>query len=267
MPDELPTWERPYYCKPGGRPFLFFVVYGAFKELPPLSRSRYRSAGPPAGVSLQRYDATESPEVSNRFREGYLWDELTATDPALARQVAESPGCIILRGELDDQRDLNYLRDSVGLLTYLLDNGGVTLYDPFAFQWWAPDAWRDRIFNPAAAVPRHHVVVLTSDEPNDERQGDGEARAGCTPTTWYHTRGMRRFGRPDISVRGVSSPYHDAAVDLCERFIEYQAFGGVIDEGQEVKVRGLPPGMRCNHAGTLDDPDFNNVRVEVTMPS
>jgi hypothetical protein len=53
------------------------------------------------------------------------------------------------------------LRDSVGLLTFLLDHGGITIYDPFILQWWEPEVWKERIFHAAEPVPRHHVVLLT----------------------------------------------------------------------------------------------------------
>ena len=32
-----------------------------------------------------------------------------------------------------DQGDLNYLRGAVGLLTFLLDHGGIVVYDPWMF--------------------------------------------------------------------------------------------------------------------------------------
>ncbi len=55
-------------------------------------------------------------------------------------------------------------------------------------------------------------------------------------------------------------------IDLCERFIEMMAFGAVIAEGQEIRMNSLPAGMRCHHAGDHDDPDFNNVHVEIMWP-
>jgi len=54
-------------------------------------------------------------------------------------------------------------------------------------------------------------VILTSEEPD-------------RPGLWYHTRGLRMFGRPDLSVRGVSPELEPAAQDLFNRFIEMQAF-------------------------------------------
>jgi hypothetical protein len=156
---------------------------------------------------------------------------------------------------LEDQGDLNYLRDTVGLLTFLLDQGGIVVYDRHMFHWREPGEWKDRIFRPGGAVPRHHVVLLTSDEPED------------ASLTWFHTRGMRKFGRPDLSVHRVPPQYRKAVIDLCNRFIEFQAFGGVIAEGQEVRMKTLPEGTTCHHAGDLDDPDFNNVHVETALPA
>jgi hypothetical protein len=255
MPDDLADWPRRYYQGPGGRPFLFYVVFGAFPPMPALSRQEYRSSGVFPGLQLSHYDRGKHPDVLDGFRQGYLWDELKRHEPGLAEAVQAADECLILRGELEDQGDLNYLRDTVGLLTFLLDHGGVAVYDPWMFRWWQPAAWKGQVFQPGRAVPRQHVVILTSEEPED------------ASLTWFHTRGMRKFGRPDLSVHGVPSQYREAVIDLCNRFIEYQALGGVIEEGQEIRLKTLPSGMTCRHAGDVDDPDFNNVHVEITPPT
>jgi hypothetical protein len=258
MPGGLERWPRPYYERPGGRPFLFYVVFGEFDTHPEIDSQEYQTLGVHPGLELSLYNREKYPEVLSGFQVGYLWDELVDQDPALARSVAESDQCLILRGELEDRGDLDYLRDSVGLLTFLLDHGGICVYDPQMFRWWEPAAWRRQTFEPGGPVPRHHVVVLTSDE--------DESGAPAEPLTWLHTRGLRKFGRPDLSVHDVPPHYHEAIIDLFERFIEFQAVGGIIAEGQEIRMRSLPSGMICRHRGDLDDPDFNNVHVEITPP-
>jgi hypothetical protein len=255
MSEQPPDWPRKFYKGPAGKPFLFYVVFGAFPQMPALSRQEYRSNGVFPGLQLSHYGKNEYPDVLDRFRQGYLWDELKEHRQALAEAVHQADECLILRGELEDQADLNYLRDTVGLLTFLVDHGGIVVYDPWMFHWWEPAEWKDRIFRPGGAVPRHHVVILTSDEPAD------------ASLTWFHTRGMRKFGRPDLSVHRVPPPFREAVIDLFERFIEFQAFGGIIEEGQEIRMKTLPGGMTCHHAGDLGDPDFNNVHVEITPPS
>lgn len=234
MPERLTEWPRPYYERPGGQPFLFYAVFGEF-DVGYEVGSEYRTLGVHPSLRLDLYNRQDHTDFLSRFRAGYLWDELAAQEPALARRIAEADQCLILRGELGDRGDLNYLRDSVGLLTFFLDHGGVCVYDPQMFRWWEPGAWRRQVFQPAGPVPRQHAVVLTSDE--DESGASGE------PRTWFHTRGMRKFGRPDLSVHDVPPQYHEAVIDLFERFIEFQAFGGIIAEGQEISMRSLPPGM------------------------
>jgi hypothetical protein len=64
---------------------------------------------------------------------------------------------------------------------------------------------------------------------------------------------MRKFGRPDLSVHGVPPQYRGAVIDLFERFIAFQAFGGVIAEGQEIRMKTLPKGKTCRHAGDVSD--------------
>jgi hypothetical protein len=258
MPEEPAPWPRPRYETPGGKPFVFYVVYGEFHSFPRLDPDNYRTLGVHPGLELSRYVREEHSEYLQGFEVGYLWDKLVAQDAALARRVSESSECLILRGELDDRSDLDYLRDSVGLLAYLLDHGGVCVHDPQMFRWWEPEEWRRQLFEPSGPVPRRHVVVLTSTEETSETESD----AG----TWFHTRGLRKFGRPDLSVRHVPSHHHEAVLDLIERFVEFQAYGGVIAEGQEIRMNGLPSGMTCHHAGDMDDPDFNNVHVEITPP-
>jgi hypothetical protein len=255
MSDDLPDWPRRFYQRPGGKPFLFYVVFGACSEMPTLCRQDYRSNGVFPDLELTHYDRGKHAGVLEGFCEGYLWEELNRHKPALAHAVREADECLVLRGELEDQSDLNYLRDTVGLLTFLLDHGGIVVYDPWMFHWWEPREWKNRIFQPGGAVPRQHVIILTSDKPE------------AASLTWFHTRGMRKFGRPDLSVRRVPPRYRDAVIDLFERFIEFQAFGGIIEEGQEIRMKTLPRGMTCHHAGDLDDPDFNNVHVEITPPA
>jgi len=254
VPDSLASWERKYHAECDGEAYLFYVAFGDIAQDRPLDSRKYRCGGIPVGFELMAYDKARHFNVIDGFLQGYLWDRVNAENPGLARNIEQSPGCVVLRGSQKNPKTLDYLRDCVGLLTFFLDNGARAIYDPQMFHWWSPEQWRERIFAPAAPVPRHHVVILYSDE---EHSPD---------LLWVHTRGMRKFGRPDISVRRVSAAYRDAVIDLCQRFIEHQAFGAVIPEGQSVRMASLPSGGMVHHGGELDDPDFNNVHVQIVWP-
>lgn len=215
----------------------------------PLSRSIYRSDGIPDGLSVVLYGPTVHPETVASFRNGYLWDQLKKREPELASHISAQDSCFVLQGTFMDPRTLDYLRDTVGLITHLLDHGGVAVFDPQMFEWWSPQKWKERIFDPDGPVPRHHTVILLSED--------------APGTEWIHTRGLRKSGRPDLSVHRVPPSLKEGVIDLCNRFIELQAFGGVVVEGQEIQMKSLPPGMRCHHKGDVEDPDFNNVHLDI----
>lgn len=254
MGEPLETWDRPDFTVGGGKPYLFYVVFGAVDTGAPLSASTYRTAGIPGGVTIAGYTAAEHPEVINGFREGYVWDTFRASHPDLADHVADCDQCLVIRGEPENDSDLNYLRDTVGLLAWMLDNGGIALYDPFRIQWWEPEQWKQETHEPGEPLPLQHTIILFSAEDDDPSQ------------TWFHTRGMLKFGRPDISVHDVATKHKDAVIELCNRLIEHQASGAVIPEGEPVQMKTLPQGATLHHGGHMEDPDFNNVHVELRWP-
>jgi hypothetical protein len=257
MANEFADWPRQYYEPGGGDAFLFHVVYGDFPPStpPPLDAQTYRSAGIPPGLKLARFDRASRADWFAGWEQDYVWGKVCDDDPALADAVRCAPDALLLHGEVADPPNLNYLRDAIGLLAFLLDHGGVGVHDAQVFHFFAVPEWRARIFDPAAAVPRHHVVILTSDEPADPR------------LTWFHTRGLRKFGRPDLSLHNVGPRYRQGVIDLFERFIEFQAFGGIIPGGREIRMRSLPPGgVAGEMSGCLGDPDFNNVHLPIAWP-
>jgi hypothetical protein len=257
MRSEIAPWERSYHEPGGGDAFLFYTVFGDFGNLLRefrLSRSRYRSNGIPRGIDLWGCKRPDDADYLDGFLEGPVGKRLEERSPNLFDSVRKAPAGIVVRGSIPDPETLNYLRDVVGVLTYLLDNGGAAILDLLTLEWWDPDGWRQRIFDPHAAVPTHHVSILMSRE-------EGQAQ-----DWWFHTRGMRKFGRPDLSVRNVPAEHREAVVDMFNRFITLQALGGMVPEGQEIQMADLPAGLTCHHAGDMDDPDFNNIHLEIRWP-
>lgn len=214
-----------------------------------MSRTEYRSNGVPEGIDV----ISHGPDVSASFREGLLWDEFRAEEPELAATVAACEKCLVLRGTPSDSTTLNYLRDCIGLITYLIDQGGYCVYDPIGFRWWTPVAWRAQMFESHSLVAGNHAVILVSEEDDQSAK-------------WFHTRGMLKFGRPDVSVHNVAPEFEDGALTLIERLIELQALGHIVQEGQPIELASLPAGLVIRHRGDLDDPDFNNCHLEVSLP-
>lgn len=252
MPAALPSWPRPHFTPGGGDPLLFYVVFGNFDLKKTLSRSKYRSEGVRAWLELTSHERATEPDVFARHQSGKMWEMRTRDAPLLAAEAEQAPQCVTLRGEPADSPSLNYFRDAIGVVAWLLDTGGVAVHDPQMLWLWSADEWREEAFEPNAPNPDRHTAILVDPE--------------SVGVSWYHTRGMRKFGRPDLSIRGVGEKYADAVTELIERFVELQALGHVIAEGEPVEAKGLPPGGVCRHAGKLDDPEFDNVHVEITWP-
>jgi hypothetical protein len=252
MIGDLAPWTRPRYVAGGPPPFLFYAIYGRIDLHAPLSRGTYRCAGPPAGLDVMSYGPGSHQELVDRFRSGPLWDQLAEERPSLATAVEACDRCVVIRGSPEDPSTLDYLRDAVGLITHLVDHGGCAVYDPLRLTWWEPATWRCEVFAPAAPVPKQHTVILVSDE-------DGAS------TQWFHTRGMRKFGRPDISIRQVDAARRAGVIELCDRLIQVQVEGAIVPDGQEIRMVSLPGGGRMRTAGSVEDPDFDNAHLSVTL--
>lgn len=246
------TWERVAYQPGGGTPFLLYVVYGDLPTAPVVDGARYRTTGL-GTLSVDHYRPDCHPEACGQWLQGGFGELLQRYQPALMKAATEASGCMVIRGEPADARTLNYLRDAVGFITYLTDNGAVAILDPQSVRICSPTAWRQQLFDPDEPAPDRHVAKLISRE---DRPG----------LLWFRTRGMRKFGRPDLSVHGVAESQRAAVIDLFNRFIELQGMGGIIAEGQEIRIAGLPPGMTCHLRETVDDPDFDNVHIEIEAP-
>lgn len=246
----FPDWPRKNYRRGGGDAFVLYTVYGKPPKEFALSKD-YRTTGIPEGVEMYVQTRQQAPGSFSIAVDGPIGAALTVK-PSLAKAVRAQNDCILLKGTVKDPSSLNYLRDTVGLVTWLLDQGAAGVLDTQTSTWWGPAEWRKSIFDHGQAYPRHHVVILVSPETGG--------------TEWFHTRGMRKFGRPDISVRFVPAQYREAITELCNRFIELQAFGAIIPEGQEIRMASLPAGMKAHHWGSLDDLAFNNVHVEIAWP-
>ena len=251
---EEEIWRRAFWQPGGGDAFLFYALYGQFRQPLTLDVAAYRSRGVPEWLEVRTLARSDHAEYMDGFlttpEMAFLLRELPAE---VAAAVRAAPECIVLRGEVADPADLFYLRDTLGLVTALLDQGGIAVLDVQTLTWWPRERWKEELWALDEPQLQEEAVILVSEDQTPGR-------------LWFHTRGLRKFGRPDLSVRGVPSEARDAGTELCNRFIRLLARGYHIAEGHPVRLAGLPEGMTCHHAGSLADPDFNNVRVEIRYP-
>jgi hypothetical protein len=248
MSSELASWPRPHFVPGGGNALLYYDVFGTFDLEQPLSGSKYR-CGDIDWIGVHHCDRERHPDAFLDTQPGPLWGLLEDDSPNTAELASRAPQMVAVRGEVADPGTLDYFRDAVGVVAWLLDAGGIAVCDPQMLRLWSADEWRAQVFDPNEPQPLKHTVIIDSPE-------DGSKH-------WLHTRGMLKYGRPDLSVPGVGPGHLEVATELIARFIVWQARGGVIRDGESVRIPGLPPGGVCRHRGSLDDPDFNNVHVAI----
>lgn len=247
-------WPRPQWSDGGERAFLLWFVFGDFPAEFRIDAAKYRTRGMPDGVQVIRYVNRELAKWDGYPLAGALGAMLWEEDAALFERAKRARECIVIRGEIADPADLDPLRDVVGTIAGLCDLGAVAVIDPQTLDMADATGWRARFFDDDAFHPRDHVLILCSDDEHDA----GRA--------WVHTRGMRKFARPDVSIVNVPPEAVDAAGELALRFVAFQCAGGIVEEGREVEVDGLPEGMRARHGGEAADPDFNNTHFELRWP-
>ena len=243
------VWEREFYQPEGGDAFLSFVVFGDLQADMEVSAKTYRTSGPPDGTDMELYSRAEHGAWIDGYTEGYF-GTLLAEAPALEAAVKAAPTVAVLQGEVEDPETLDYLRDAIGVVTALLDAGGVAVFDLLALRWFSPEEWKEVVFDPAGPEPIEHVLLLASHE------SDG---------FWLHSRGLRKFGRPDLSARGLASEDDlETFAGLFESLIVTLAGGATIPDGQRIRIGGTKVERTVTLVGDLEDPDFNNVHYELS---
>lgn len=250
-----PDWTRPHWSRDEARAMLLYFVFGEFAAEPELDLSAHGSRGLPQGVEILRIPKDRLAHWDGHPLRGALGGILREGHPAAFEDARRAPECLMLRGELPDADSLVYLGDTLGVIAALLDEGGVAVVDPQILEIFSAADWRERYIGEAASESRNHVAILC----NDHAAGDTDQ--------WIHTRGMRKFARPDVSIRGVPQSAVQDAGAVAARLAELGARGMRFGDGSKVDVEGLPDGLHITRGGSLDDPEFNNTHIEMSWPN
>ncbi len=249
------AWPRPYWHPSAEQVVLDFYVFGQFAPELVIPSPRYGSPGLPAGVTIERFQNAVLRKWDGYPLSGELGDILREETPEAFDSARIAPQVLVVRGRIADADTLDYLRDTLGVLAGLLDIGGTSILDPQTLRLFAAADWREHYLLKGGAPARQHVLILHNAD--DEHAG----------RSWVRTRGMRKFGRPDISIHNVPECDVDRAGALCEQLVELQSLGAHFDAGQPLAVDGLPPGLIAAPGGDMSDPRFNNTHVEFRWPA
>ncbi|MGH8152589.1 MAG: hypothetical protein ACREPF_07630 [Rhodanobacteraceae bacterium] len=246
-------WTRPRWSRDEAKAMMLYFVFGQFAEQPELDLSKHGSEGLPRGMEMRRIPKAMLAHWEGHPLRGVLGGILRDGNPEAFEAARKAPECLMLRGELPDSDSLAYLRDALGVVAALLDAGGVAVVDPQILEIFSADDWRKRYAGADLAMPRNHVAILCQDDD--------------TGKAWIKTRGMRKFARPDVSIRQVPQDDVQRAGAVAARLVDMQARGMRFGEGSTVDVDGLSDGLRVTRGGSLEDPEFNNTHLGLVWPT
>ncbi|KJV35359.1 hypothetical protein [Luteibacter yeojuensis] len=247
-------WPRPYWQPSDESGVLLFFVFGSFAEDVAIPAMKYGSPGLPEGVEMQRMQNVVLSKWEGYPLAGALGELLREDNPEAFKQAKHAPHVMVIRGRFPDRDDLGYLRDTLGVVAGLTDVGGSVVVDPQILTLFGAPEWREHYLIKGGAPTRHHVLILCSPEETKGR-------------SWIRTRGMRKFGRPDVSITNVPDREIDRVGALAERFVDLGALGAHFEDGQVVEVDGVAGGLTVHLDGDENDPRFNNSHAAIRWPA
>jgi len=251
-PITIPAWQRPHWQPSDEEILLQFYVFGKFEAVR-VPSADYGSPGLPPGIEAVNHNHASLRQWEGYPLKGGMGRMFKDDAPEAYKLALDAPEVMVVRGTLKDSPATGYLRDTLGVLAGMLDIGGLAILDPQTLSLLDAAAWRRRFLVRDGAPIRNHLLIMRDAEPEADH-------------SWIHTRGMRKFGRPDISIRSVPDAMTDHAGILCEKLVELEALGAHFIDGQPLEIDGLGASVVAHLGGGLDDADFNNTFVEFRWP-
>jgi hypothetical protein len=240
---------------------VLYRIYGIRDAMPPLEAllARLTSGNPynppgsfvfPPGAGMRRlqdalgasrdyfvmgYTREEAPDL---FSDGEraareCGPGLDDHDRAIAR---EARLCVVLRAQIRNPESNAYIETLVHLADAFRDLLHGVVWDVRMGRVFGHEEWRDRVMGEAFSVLNHVSVEVAR----------GEAGAAV------RTRGLRKFGSPDLEVRAVPAGVEDDVGSMLRDFAEHISQGEIVAPGDRIDYTH---GSVCLvAAGTKEDP-------------
>ena len=254
----VPDWPRPHYKPSPSKASLFYLVFGEPPEHLGVKRARHHVDELPPQLQVSIHARTDDPAWFDGWFSPPVGLEMPHVFGADAEQVYRASRVAAVRAEFTDPSSLGYLRNTVGVVSAIADAGAIAIFDVHALTWWRPEEWRRRFVDRSEFRIGDHIFTAVSDD------------SGATGTLSMHTRGMGKFGRPELLVRhlpgprDVDAPAVRDAGEVMDGLANYLARGGVIADGETMRLDrydatiaffdATPPRSACE---TLEICDIN----------
>ena len=224
----IEVWRRPLFVA-GGAPSVFHLFcFGpaALRDDVPMSAARFGlpSADAVKLTQVELLPRAADPAWFDAFRAGALRSIAKAALGDLSHLDAAQSVTVILT-QRPDAADLEHVQATWALAQWTVARGATVLLDAQANRYWSAAevaSWApDRPFALSSEV---NVIV--------------EGEEGGAIATAVHTRGLQKFGRPDLVVRDVPAARWDAVAAVVRGFALQLVHGARINPGDTRPVEG-----------------------------
>ena len=254
MSPPIPTWRRSSF-HPGGAPNvfqLFCFSSGPLKGEVPMSAGRFGLPTPEVMKELEVRELTR--EMDSAWFDGFRSGSLRAIATQALGDVSALDAATQLTAVLisrPDAADLAHLQAGWAVAQWLVARGVTVLLDAQTNRFWKGEEVADwPAIRPFALSTDVNVVVEA--EPT-------------SPTATIHTRGMQKFGRPDLVVRDVPGERWDAVAGLVRALAGQLADGLVLRPQDTVTVDGRALRVTPFAPTPQTDLHLNNTALQLAL--
>lgn len=225
MTSAIAAWQRPAF-RPTGRGAAITLIAFADKNVlgtgPDLQiRDTVPRAAPIAALDLRVHQYADSPAWIDAWRTGALRNIAAQQLDDLGRLDAASC-CYSITVTAEDPADLTHLQLAWAVASTIAAAGAFATLDVYAVNW----------------LPGSTVASLSPHRPfTTQQEVSLIAETKPTPGFGYpvHTRGMIKFGRPDL-VAGVPANRIEETGRSINQLARMLAEGHVLDPGQQLRL-------------------------------
>ena len=243
--------ERKFYEDIGYKPFLFYVVFGVSGDELEVSRAKHKVDEIPEGLDIISLSRPEHSDYLDSFLGGEIGKLLKNADSALYDKCYKAEKVVIIKGEVQKDSTLDYMRNVIGIIQAFMDKGAYGAFDLQTFSLYSPSVWADKFFNQDEVNAQNHVLIMFS------KEEDGY---------WIHTRGMAEFGRPDYGISNVPEDKLEDYKQVVDQMVFYGG-QGIVFKGQAKlhTFNGKTFVVKPEFVNDFENDDYNNAYYNVTV--
>ncbi|MDQ2994476.1 MAG: hypothetical protein M3R00_05970 [Pseudomonadota bacterium] len=242
--------------------YVHFIIYGTFStaDFDRMDWSDFRASHPE--MTVEYSDAKSSDNVLSLIQEGAIAEMMNQENFELAERTRAATSAIVISGYRNDNSVENLDSIHLDTVAVALHELAIAVLDLLTIRLFSCNDWLQMQESAQIAQDQSQHVMVYVSPMSDGPEGQ--------ELFWLHTRGMLKFGLPDLSMQYLSYDNIDFIYAIFSMLINELSYQRLSFNEQlgEVSTFLLPSGdetakLRAVLSGSEDDPDFNNVYFDI----